>query len=126
MAAQSGIRAGRAFVELFADDSRLVRGLKRASARLRSWGRSITSMGARIAAAAAAVLGPMLGATKIFASAGDQLDKMSKRTGIGVESLSQLQYAAELSGSSLEDVGNAVQRMNRRLGRITVGQASKT
>ena len=31
MAAAQGIRAGRAFVELFADDSKLVRGLKAAN-----------------------------------------------------------------------------------------------
>lgn len=120
----AAIRAGRAFVELFADDTKLVRGLRRASARLKSWGRGVASIGTRLAAASSAVLGPMLGMTKMFASAGDQLHKLSARTGIGVQSLSELKHAAELSGSSLEQVGAAVQRMNRRLGRITAGQGT--
>jgi hypothetical protein len=33
------IRAGRAFVELFADDSKLMHGLKRAQAKLMAFGR---------------------------------------------------------------------------------------
>ena len=38
MAGSTGaIRAGRAFVELFADDSKLVRGLRRASAKLKAF-----------------------------------------------------------------------------------------
>jgi len=36
-----GIRAGRAYVELFADDSKLVRGLRNAGKRLESWGKGI-------------------------------------------------------------------------------------
>ena len=38
MASTQGIRAGRAFVELFADDSKLVRGLRRAEKRLKAFG----------------------------------------------------------------------------------------
>ena len=37
MASARGIRAGRAFVELFTDDRKLVRGLKRASRRLKAF-----------------------------------------------------------------------------------------
>lgn len=38
MASAQGIRAGRAFVELFADDSKLVRGLRRAEKKLKAFG----------------------------------------------------------------------------------------
>jgi len=38
MSASGTIRAGRAFVELFADDSKLVRGLKAAQAKLKAFG----------------------------------------------------------------------------------------
>jgi len=43
-----GIRAGRAFVELFADDSKLVRGLRRAQKKLKAFGQSIRNMGLKI------------------------------------------------------------------------------
>ena len=58
----NAIRAGRAYVELFTKDGRLVKGLKRASARLKAFGASVTMMGAKLtalgAAAAAATSGP--------------------------------------------------------------------
>ena len=40
-----GIRAGRAFVELFADDSKLVRGLRRAEKKLHGLGLKIAGLG---------------------------------------------------------------------------------
>jgi len=41
----------------------------------------------------------------------DQLDEMSERTGVAVETLSELQFAAKLNGRSLEDVQNALTRV---------------
>jgi len=125
MASNAGaVRAGRAYVELFGDDSKLVRVLDGASRKLKSWGASITALGAKIMAGGAAILGPMLAATKAFADAGDKLNKMAIRTGFTVEQLSALDFAAQQSGSSIDDVANAVLKMNRRLGRITEGQGS--
>ena len=45
MPSAQGIRAGRAFVELFADDRKLVRGLRRAEKKLRAFGASIRGLG---------------------------------------------------------------------------------
>ena len=59
MAAAQGIRAGRAFVELFADDSKLVRGLKAAQRRLRNFGASVRAMGAKMLAVGSLVAGPL-------------------------------------------------------------------
>ena len=44
----NALRAGRAYVELFAKDGRLVKGLKRASARLQAFGASVAMMGAKL------------------------------------------------------------------------------
>ncbi len=44
-----GIRAGRAFVELFADDSKLVRGLRAAEGKLKAFGASIHNLGLKMA-----------------------------------------------------------------------------
>ena len=56
MTSSLGIRAGRAFVELFADDTRLVRGLRIAEARLKAWGNSVRSIGAKLFAAGGGVV----------------------------------------------------------------------
>jgi len=110
-ASPGAIRAGRAFIEIFADDSALVRGLTKASRRLKAFGASIRTMGLWMTGLGAAMVTPLLGAAKLFTSIGDELDKMSKRTGISVEALSELGAVAELGGSSVEDFEKAVRRM---------------
>ena len=46
-----------------------------------------------------------------FADAGDEIHKMAARTGFGTEALSELKFAAEQSGASLESVEKASKRM---------------
>lgn len=60
---------------------------------------------------AAAIGGFAIAGIKNFADLGDQLDKMSRRTGISVETLGELKFAAEQSGASLETVEKATKRM---------------
>lgn len=115
MAKASGIKAGRAYVELFADDSRLVRGLRRAQQRLKAFGDSVQQIGRRMMFIGAAATAALLATTKVFADVGDELQKMSLRTGIDVESLSALAYAADLSGTSLKEVEVAIRRMQRSI-----------
>jgi len=67
MASAHGIRAGAAYVELFADDSRLARGLKRAQKRLKAFGRASREIGSRLMAAAGVAAMPLLAGVKIFA-----------------------------------------------------------
>lgn len=106
-----GIRAGRAFVEIGGDDTELQKVMRRASARLKAFGAGMAKIGAGIAAAGAAILAPLTAATAVFASYGDQLDKAAARTGLSVEALSELAFAAERSGASLEDVEKAVRKV---------------
>jgi len=110
-----GIRAGRAFVELFADDSKLVRGLRRAEKRLKAFGDRIRNLGLKIAGLGAAMLAPMLGAAKAFSSMGDQVAKMAKRTGLSVKALSELRFAASQTGTSLEALETGFRRMQRSI-----------
>jgi TP901 family phage tail tape measure protein len=112
-AASNSIRAGRAFVELFADDSKLVRGLKAAQRKLQAFGKTLTAAGTKVFAAGAGIVTPMLAAAKHFADAGDELEKMSRRTGISVEALSELKHAADLSGASFADVEKGVRTLQR-------------
>ena len=111
MAGSKGIRAGRAFVELFADNTRLMRGLRAAQARMRAFAASARAIGTRLFASGALIAAPLIAAVKHFASAGDQLDKMAARTGISTNALSELGFAAEQSGTNLESIEKAVRRM---------------
>jgi len=100
----NAIRAGRAFVELFADDSKLVCGLRRAQKKLKAFGQSIRNMGLKIAGLGAAMVAPLLAAAKAFSSMGDQVAKMAKRTGLSVESLSELKFVASQTGTEFESL----------------------
>jgi hypothetical protein len=115
MASSRGIRAGRAFVELFTDNSKLVRGLRQAGRRLRAFGDRVRNMGMRTAAIGGAMVAPLLGAAKAFSSMGDQVAKMAKRTGLSVEALSELRFAASQSGTSLEAMETGFRRMQRSI-----------
>jgi hypothetical protein len=115
MASAKGIRAGRAFVELFADDSKLVRGLRRAEKRLKAFGDRIRNFGLKIAGLGTAMLTPMLGAAKAFSSMGDQVAKMAKRTGLSVEALSELRFVASQTGTEFESLEMGFRRMQRSI-----------
>ena len=76
MPSTRGIRAGRAFVELFADDSKLVRGLRRAKKKLKAFGDSIRNFGLKLAGLGAAMLAPLAASAKVLSNYGDQVAKM--------------------------------------------------
>lgn len=59
MASAQGIRAGAAYIELYMQDNRLVRGLTRASKRLKAFGASVQAMGLRVLALGGLVAGPL-------------------------------------------------------------------
>ena len=120
----SAIRAGKAFVELSADDSALVRGLRRAQAKLKAFGEAVSSAGEgllKIGAVAAAGIGAAL---RVFTAQGDALQKMALRTGISVEALSELGYAAGQSGADMETLEAGVRGMQRVLNDAATGMKS--
>ncbi|MBX3447939.1 MAG: phage tail tape measure protein [Planctomycetaceae bacterium] len=114
---RADIMAGRAWVSLGVKDN-LTKGLKQAQANLQSFGSGIMGIGATVTAAGASVVGGLAGAVTYFAGVGDALDKMSLRTGMSVGALSELGFAAEQSGASMEEVENAAKRMQKNLGGI--------
>ena len=115
MATSNSIRAGRAFVELFADDTKLVRGLRAAEKKLRAFGASISRLGRQMVGLGAAMLTPLVAASKAFAAMGDAIAKMAKRTGFSTEALSELSFAAQQSGTSIEDFEKGARRMQRTI-----------
>ncbi len=114
MAGAKGIRAGRAFVELGVSD-KLTAGLRAAQRRLQAFGAGVRSIGLRIAAIGVAGLAPLAASVKAFSDTGDALDKMSQRTGLSVESLSELGFAAEQSGADLETLEKGVRTLQRTI-----------
>lgn len=113
MATAHGIRAVRAFVELFADDSQLVRGLKAAERRLKAFGAGVRSIGTQLLGVGAGIATPLVAATDVFVDLGDQLAKMSARTGISVECCRNWGYAAEQSAVDLSGLEGGVCKMQR-------------
>jgi flagellar biosynthesis GTPase FlhF len=124
MASAQGVRAGAAYVELFTRDARLVKGLNAAAARLKAFGASITALGARIAGLGVTLALPFLGAAKLFADMGSDILDMSQRTGVAVEALSELRYAAEQSGAGAEDLEKGLRTMSRTIIEAARGSAS--
>jgi len=115
MASTQGIRAGRAFVELFADDSKLVRGLRAAEKKLKAFGQGIRNLGLKIVGLGAAILAPLAASAKLFSGYGDQVAKMAKRTGLSVETLSELRFVASQTGTEFESLEMAFRKMQRSI-----------
>jgi len=114
MAGASGIRAGKAFVELSTRD-KLTKGLLRAQAQLKAFGAGASKIGVGMVGIGAAVAGPLALATKSFISQGDQVQKMAIRTGLAAEAVSELGYAAEQSGSNIETLEKGVRKMQQSI-----------
>jgi len=115
MPSAADIRAGGAFVELYTKNGPLYAGLKNAQRRVKAFASGAMSYGRNLLALGGAVTGPLVASAKLFASVGDDLDKMSARTGVAVESLSELGFAAEQGGASLGDVEAGLKGMQRAL-----------
>jgi TP901 family phage tail tape measure protein len=115
MPSANGIRAGAAFIELYTKDSRLVKGLDAAALKLKAFGATIKDMGTKIAGIGLSLTLPFVGAAKSFADMGSNLADMSQRTGVSVEALSGLGFAAELSGADMETLETGIRKMQQRI-----------
>lgn len=111
MAGGRAIRAARAFVEVFLDDGKLQRGVKRMQSTLRGVAAGVGRLGRGLFAGAATAAAPLILAVKKFVSIGDEVDKMSKRTGVSAETISQMGFALEQSGGKLSDFQTGLKGM---------------
>jgi hypothetical protein len=116
-----GIRAGRAFIEIFGDKSKLVAVLRSAQTDIDRFSAKVRSIGAKLFAGGTAMLGSLAAITSRFANTGQELAQLSRLTGASVESLSALQYAAQQSGASIESVGTAIQALQGKLVEAAMG-----
>lgn len=111
----SGIRMGKVYVEIGADQKALNKALGDIQKQVAAVGKGLQSLGGRMAVAGASAVTAFVGATKIFANAGDALRDMSLRTGASVEALSSLGYVAAQSGTDLETLEGGMRRMAKVL-----------
>lgn len=90
------------------------RASKQLMAQANKIGKVMTAMGA-------AIIGTMALAIKSYADTGDEIAKLSKRTGLATETLSKLKYAADMSGSSISGLTTALQYTARTLNEAVTG-----
>lgn len=100
----------------------IIKGKDQASGAMGKVGKSVDRMGAKFAKAGGIMLGVGAGmlafAGKMvteYAKAGDEIAKMSRRTGIATEELSEMRHVAMISGTSLESFEKAIRRMQRAI-----------
>jgi len=124
MANTQGIRAGKAYVEIGTDNKALTKGLRAAQKQLETFGKGVRQIGQGLVAASAGIITPALLATQTFSEMGDAVAKMAKRTGVSVEALSELGFAAGLSGSSVEDLEKGLKKMARTVQDAAGGMAT--
>lgn len=88
-------------------------------------GSRLTGMLGGIGAAIGAGLSvsALVGAVRQVTDLEDALYKMSQRTGVAVEQLSTLRYAADLSGVGLEDLDSLLVKLNKTLAQAGAGDA---
>jgi hypothetical protein len=113
MAGKSDVQAGRAFVSLFLKDDMtkaLAKALGGAGESMRSFGAGAMKAGAAVSAAGAAVLAPLVASVKAYVDMGGAAIDAAARTGLSVEALSELSFAAQQTGASLADVETAMKK----------------
>ncbi len=113
MAGGRDIRAGGAFIELYGKDSGLEKMLDRIGRKIKGFASGVARVGAGIAAFGGTLLAPLIASAKAFADMGGNMMDASKRTGITVETLSELAYAADQSGASLESLETGIKGMSK-------------
>lgn len=117
------IKAGGAYVQVSAENTKLDQGLRKAQNKLKKFGAVTAGIGAKLAGFGVGFGAPLLAAVGKFAKAGDQLHKMNLRLGVSVERLSAWNHALELSGSDIETFERGIRNMQKNL--FKVGQGLK-
>ncbi len=115
----SGIRAGRAYVELGAND-KLSAALDNARKKIQEFGDAASAVGGgiqtaglAIMAAGTAIVGSLAAAGLAFAKVGSELNDLSQRTGVSVEALSELQFVFGQAGVEAADLETAIKKMQK-------------
>lgn len=117
-------------VDLQVESAKLRKGLDDANAKLKSFGDRLTSIGKTVsntigvALAKDAVVGLAQFVQK-GAETADAMVKLAAASGVPVENLSRLGYAADFSGVSTEELGGALAKLNKGMAEAAAGSAEQ-
>lgn len=112
----SGIRAGRAFVELGVSD-RLTAGLRKAQRRLQAFGDRVRAVGARLTAISAGIGTGFVISTRIFAGFDDRMRVVRAVTGATEQQFESLREEAKRLGRTTSFTAGQVADAMTELGR---------
>ncbi len=118
MSATSNIKAGRAYVEVTAETSKLRRNLSEAQAQLRDFGKSCTALGRQMVALGGALSLPFALAERSFAGFDDKMRLVQAVTGATGESFEELTRTAQRLGRETSFTAQQVSDAMIALGRM--------
>ena len=95
-------------------------------ASLKSHSKDLKLVGASMLAVGGTITATLGLSLKQFADTGEELSKMAQRTGLSVEALSELKYAAEASGTDINALEAATRNMGRVFGDAAQGSKAAT
>lgn len=104
---------GKAILELAADTATFFADLGKVEKKADGLGATFKKLGSLIAGAF--TIGALTSALRGYADLTGQLTDLAAKTGIGVEALQRLKYAAEQNGGSLEQVTGAITKLGANL-----------
>lgn len=123
MAGAEKIRAAKAEVEIGGNLKPLQAALAQASKKLSDFGTQTMALGAKIAGAGLAITAPFVAGLHVFAELGGAMDDVAQRTGLTVEAVTELGFAAEMAGASTEDLEKAFVGMAKIMSSAGEGSA---
>ncbi len=115
--------AGRLDVLLGLDAARFVTGLNQASREANKFESQMLGLGAKIGAAIGGALsaGAFVSLVKGAIDAADRLNDLSKQTGVAVETLGGLGFAASQAGGDLESTVEGLGKLNKTIAEAAAG-----
>ena len=111
-------------VSIFADTRQAIANVDKANKSFTDLAKPILQVGLAVAAMGTAVAAGVFKLVKSFADAGDEIQKMSIRTGFSTEALSELRFAAERSGFQFGEFNAAIRRVQRTIVEASEGSKS--
>jgi len=103
---------------------KLVKGFGGVGRSIRSVGREVLGLGAKIATMAANAGLALYGVVQSAVQAGGDLATLAERAGLGVDAYAQLQYAAAQAGVEQTEFNSAMDQFTKRLGEAKAGSGS--
>lgn len=120
--------AGSVVIDLLARtgafETDMARAEKLMKQRMKAIEESVNSAASAIALGGVAIAGGMMLWVKQAADAADQLDQLSERTGVAVETLNGLSYATRMSGGDIGELEKGLQSLNKKLSEVAAGDKS--